>query len=111
LRAVTFAELWAARAATDGAARDVHIDFKTDIEFHRITHIKLIEYMPPAVDWNPKSRSRYLVRVHPVVAETRDIQKKLAGSRHGFVTAFFVVVAFVFVTDLIIRAVCKLVQP
>ncbi len=61
-----------------------------------------------------ENQPRYLVRVHPVVAEMRDIQKKLAGSWRGFVTAFFVVVVFVFVTDLIgavIRALWKLVQP
>ena len=70
-----FAEFWTGSAATDGATRDITIQFEDAGDgFYTITQAELIEYMPEAVDLYPKAPP---VRMHPVVAELRDIRRTL----------------------------------
>ena len=51
LQPAAFAELWAASAAADGAARDIAIQFiSTEPPFYLITKASLFEHMPAAID-------------------------------------------------------------
>jgi len=118
-----FAEFWAASAAADGAARDITIQFENDeLPFYTtrahytITKAQLVEHMPEAIDFNPKAHGRGYIpgRVHPVVAELRDMQRRLAGSWRASVIGVFVAVAVILVTHLIssaLQALWKLVNP
>jgi hypothetical protein len=117
LQPAAFAELWAASAAADGAARDIAIQFKsTEPPFYLITKASLFEHMPAAIDSNPKGHGLGYIpgRVHPVVEELRDIRRTVAGSWRGLAIWLFVVVGFVLVSGLIsstVRALWRLVQP
>jgi hypothetical protein len=95
----TFAEFWSASAAADGAARDVSIQFKKDDSFvhsdnYIITKVQLTEHMPEPVDFNPKAHALGYIpgRVHPVVAELRDLRRNLTTIWR---VALFVVAAWV----------------
>jgi hypothetical protein len=106
-----FAEFWTASAAADGAARDIIIQFKdADPPFYAITKVQLVEHMPETIDFNPKAHAPDYIpgRLHPVVAELREIRRTLAGSWRGIVTGFFVVAAFVLVTNFISSALWAL---
>ena len=112
-----FAEFWTASAAADGAARDITIQFKdAEPPFYAITKVQLVEHMPESIYFNPKAHAPGYIpgRLHPVVAELREIRRTLAGSWRGIVAGFFVVAAFVLVTDLIssaLRTLWKLFNP
>jgi hypothetical protein len=109
---VQFAELWAAGAAVDGAARHLTIRFKSDEAVDRIATSHLGEIMPVCL---------HLVEymgLHPVVAELRDIQRRLAdnwgGAWRGALIGVSVLAASLLVTELAaaaFRALWKLVQP
>jgi hypothetical protein len=87
----TFAEFWAASAAADCATRDVTIRFKNAETSYSITKVELIEHMPEAINLNPKAHA--LIRVHPVVAELRDMRRTLAQSWRGIFIGLFVFAA------------------
>jgi hypothetical protein len=110
-----FAEFWTASAAADGAARDITMQFKDDEPcFNAITKVQLVEHMPEAIDFNPKAHRYIPGRLHPVVAELREMRRTLAGSWRSIFSAFFVVAAFTLVTGLILsglQALWKLVNP
>jgi hypothetical protein len=114
---VAFAEFWTASAAADGAARDITIQFENaESSLFTITKVQLVEHMPEAIDYNPKAHGPGYIpgRVHPVVAELRDIRRALAGSWQSIITWLFVVATFVFVTGLIgagVRALWKSINP
>jgi hypothetical protein len=114
-----FAEFWAATNAVDGAARDIIIQFKKpepSLNAYIITKAQLVEHMPEAVDFTPKAHAPGYIpgRVHPVVAELRDMRRALGQSWHPILTAFLVAVGFVVMTELIsgaLRALWRLINP
>jgi hypothetical protein len=90
-----FAEFWAASASAVGAMYDVSIQFKYEgPSSYTIMKAKLVEHLPQTVDYNPKAHAPGYIpgRVHPVVAELRDMQRRLIGSWNGFLITigFFV---------------------
>jgi hypothetical protein len=102
-----FAEFWTAGAAADGAARDITILFeKGELPFYWITKAQLVEHMPEAIDFDAKAHAPGYIsgRLHPVVAELREMRRALAGSWRGIVTAFLVIGAFVLVVGVISSA-------
>jgi hypothetical protein len=110
----TFTEFWAASAAADGAARDIIIAFKKAHPPYRytITKVELAEHMPEAINLNPKTHA--LIRVHPVVAELREIRRSWAESSHGIVIALFAFIAFTLVTAITgsaLQALWRWVNP
>jgi hypothetical protein len=112
----TFAEFWTASVAADGAARDISIRFKkTDRSIYTITKVQLIEHVPEPIDFNPKAHGPGYIpgRVHPVVAELRDMRSRLITSWRGVGAALVSALVFVALIELIssaLRALWRLIS-
>jgi hypothetical protein len=112
-----FSEFWAASTAADSAARDILIEFKStgarvfSNAIYEIVKVKLEEFMPEGINLSPKAPP---VRVHPVVAELRDMRHSWAESWRGITIGLFAIVAFTLMTALIVsalQALWKWVNP
>jgi hypothetical protein len=105
-----FNEIWAACATADGVARNLSIHFRNDgSRTFWVTRVELAEHMS-ATEASPGGRTRsYPVREHPVVAEMRNIQRRLVFSWQTLLIAvgFFVGVS---ILSQILSAVWRFIQ-
>jgi hypothetical protein len=108
-----FAEFWAASASVVGATYDVIIQFQNEgSSSYTITKAQLDEHLPETVDYYPKAHAPGYIpgRVHPVVAELRDMQRRFIGGWRGFlITAVFFLGIFILIE--ILQAVWRVLQP
>jgi hypothetical protein len=66
---------------------------------------------PHPLDYNPKSHAPGYIpgRVHPVVAELRDMKQRFVGSWRGFLIVICFVLRISFITE-ILRAAWRFIQ-